>query len=175
MRFSTRSTNPTGVQVGARRSDARSDPVLGARRGPSLKRKRSSPDLIRPSSPRRHLLDGAGVLAKPTSLAPKVLVLQVQPVDLTGQPLVLATRLDGVDQSSFADERVRHEHTADEQQTEQDQAPRQWRGLLNRGPFAGSASAGCARHGCLVLSVTDASRIRGALVHDRGCGHERSR
>ena len=70
MRFSTRSTNPTGLPVGARRSDARSDPVLG--------------------DPAGAIVEEEEEFAKPTSLAPKVLVLQVQPVDLTGQPLVLA-------------------------------------------------------------------------------------
>ena len=93
-----------------------------------------------------------------------MLVLLVKLVDLAGQPLVLATRLDRVDQSSFADEGVRNENTANEQQTELEQAPRQWGGLLNRRPFSGSASAGCVRHGCDVVSVTHGPMIRGALV-----------
>ena len=94
-----------------------------------------------------------------------MLVLLVKLVDLAGQPLVLATRLDRVGQSSFADEGVRNENAANEQQTELEQVPRPWGGLLNRRPFTGSASAGCARHGCVVVSVTDGLMIRGAPVH----------
>ena len=95
MRFSTRSTNPTGLPVSETlgRSTAL-DPVLG---GPAGAVVEEEEEFTRPDQAQvfpRHLLDCAGVLAKPTGLASKVLVLVVKPVDLTGQPLVLATRLD---------------------------------------------------------------------------------